>query len=118
MGAKEVAAGAYWLDSNFPGWEREIDLGTLNLNDCAECVCGQSLAKFVNRQFATGFDIAMKRIVGTDNWRVNRIHGRQWAKEHGFDSDCFRENTALEVLWRELIKERFSSGNLSDLQED
>lgn len=63
MGAKEVAAGAAWLDENHSGWERKIDLGTLNI---------------------------------------------RFIIDHGFLS---KDD---EPLWRDLIKERFSTGNLSD----
>ena len=112
MGASEVAAGAAWLDENFPGWEREIDLGTLNLNDCQECICGQSLRKYVTDIVFSGYDFALSIIVGSTNdvWS-NRFDALHWATEHGFYP---KDQTSDEALWRELIKERFSSGNLSD----
>lgn len=114
MGAKEVAAGAEWLDENFPGWEREIDLGTLDLKSCQDCICGQSLRKLAQEKLwlsGSGYDYALD-VLG---------HSSRWAEEHGFTVlDRFdRTNVqakwkATESLWRELIKERFSTGNLSD----
>ena len=103
MGAKEVAAGAEWLDEVSPGWEREIDLGKLNIHNRCACICGQSLAKFVIDKWSTGYEYAL-RVAGTNGSR----QGWKWAIDHGFDLE---EN---EPLWRELIKERFSTGNLSD----
>lgn len=102
MGIHEVTAGSAWLDSNFPGWEREIDLGTLNLMDYKECVLGQSLRKYA---LTNGYEYGQNKALGLEA----PIHQRaKWAATHGFlwDND--------EPLWVELIKERFSSGNLSD----
>ena len=116
MGAKEVAAGAEWLDDNFPGWEREIDLGILNMNDCQKCVCGQSLRKYVTLHLNTGYDIALAAAVGMGE---NRYHNRSWwgdwAEDHGFNPRNSLDAAEAEELWRDLIKERFSTGNLSDV---
>lgn len=110
MGVEEVAAGAQWLDENFPGWEREIDLGTLNLNSCQNCVCGQALHKLVTECLQTGFDVALKVATGS-----TFFYGKpkEWAVAHGFYVK-FGEWEQLESLWLDLIKERFSNGNLSD----
>lgn len=115
MGASEVAAGATWLDENFPGWEREIDLGTLDIEDCSACICGQSLAKYVVGRL-TGYDVALAAAIGTNADRfTTRRMAIEWAREHGFYVDGGRDNElAIEGIWRDLIKERFSSGNLSD----
>lgn len=110
MGAKEVAAGAQWLDENFPGWEREIDLGTLDIHDPCSCVLGQSLRRKAGIG-VTGWGYGEK--VFDIQFVNNEIDGEtysllcrafSWAK--------------CEPLWRELIKERFSSGNLSDNGRD
>lgn len=37
----EVAAGAAYLDQKRPGWDREIDLGTLSFPSTRDCVLGQ-----------------------------------------------------------------------------
>lgn len=109
MGAREVAAGAEWLDENFPGWEREIDLGTLNITDCQECICGQSLRKVAAKAGAwSGYDYAkvLNSSIGEN--------GIKWARSHGFSLSIDGDWHELESLWRDLIKERFSTGNLSD----
>jgi hypothetical protein len=72
------------LDENVPGWERRVDLRTLDLSSCTECVVGQLYGAqetdFVqggNQTLLTGY-----RALGVDvperygfaltfkNWRV------------------------------------------------
>jgi hypothetical protein len=117
---EKVTRGAEWLDKHFPGWEREIDLNTLDLNDCTACICGQSLRKFVvdsinepNRwgKIFSGYDLAIAAAFGyQENIWVNRDVALDWTIDHGFYPQPHVEET-----WRELIKERFDSGNLSDV---
>lgn len=44
--AERVAAGAAWLDANFPGWARQVDLGKLDLANCRRCVLGQLIGDY------------------------------------------------------------------------
>ena len=107
MGAKEVAAGAEWLDENFPGWEREIDLGTLNMNSHTDCILGQVLKRLVG-EWSSGWREGNKIM---DSQLKNGILDRYtWYLI--IQSTCMSIN---EPLWCELIKERFSTGNLSDV---
>lgn len=102
MGAKEVAAGAAWLDRVKPGWEREINLGTLDILDCYNCVLGQSLRKVAaEKGFTSGYHYGADELSGAN-------YPSSWTMTHGFLLE--RD----EPLWRELIKERFSTGDLSD----
>lgn len=39
--AERVQAGCEYLDEIRPGWEHLIDLGSLNLHSCTDCVVGQ-----------------------------------------------------------------------------
>jgi hypothetical protein len=39
--AERVARGAAWLDQKYPQWYAKIDLGTLDLGNCTQCVLGQ-----------------------------------------------------------------------------
>lgn len=39
--AERVARGAAWLDEKYPQWFDKIDLSTLDLSRCTECVLGQ-----------------------------------------------------------------------------
>lgn len=36
-----VVAGACWLDAKLPGWEKKIDLGSLDLGNTCRCILGQ-----------------------------------------------------------------------------
>lgn len=38
---QRVAAGAEWLDANAPGWEAQIDLSSLDIEEPCNCVLGQ-----------------------------------------------------------------------------
>lgn len=107
MGAKEVAAGAQWLDENFPGWEREIDLGNLRLSSCTDCILGQSLRRFVTTEldgFQYGYLVAHRQGLAQEP---------HWVSQHGFAA-----RAVDEALWVELIKERFATGNLSDTEDE
>lgn len=107
MGAREVTAGAAWLDENFPGWERKIDLGSLDLRSCSECMCGQNLRDLARELgMLSGYDY------------VSRWYGFRWTQEHGFSLLFDEDWDELERLWVELIKERFATGNLSDAEEE
>lgn len=46
--AKKVKAGAELLDERRPGWAKEINLATLNLEECDECIQGQLYGEFQN----------------------------------------------------------------------
>ena len=112
---EKVTRGAKWLDKHFPGWEREIDLTTLNLNCCTACICGQSLRKYVvDRTMPSGYDVAVTLEFGLPNqgeyWGDTRVQALNWAVKHGF-----YPTPGVEEAWVELIKERFNSGNLSDV---
>lgn len=104
---EQVTAGAAWLDENYPGWERKIDLGSLDLRSCSNCVCGQSLRDLAETlNYANGYYYAFKS------------RGFQWAVDHGFAVSIRDGWDELERLWVELIKERFATGNLSDAEEE
>ena len=84
---RHVVAGAAWLDENEPGWERRVDTSLLNIDDPAQCICGQILK---------------------NGWSGVNTYSSEWKQNHGFldgpDGD----------QWITLIKERFDSGILSD----
>lgn len=122
MNANEkVTLGAEWLDKHFPGWEREINLGTLNLNDCTACICGQSLRKFVGDDtyanyliggIFSGYDFALAaEFSNVGEFWARRDMAQRWAIDHGFYPD---DKNKVEEAWVALIKERFASGLLSD----
>ena len=94
-----VARGAAWLDIHFPGWERKINLETLNINLGDQCVCGQ----VVPREMVEAMDCY------TGFGAVNQGLKDDNIMAHGFGS-----HTVHGDLWVSLIKERFDSGYLSD----
>lgn len=96
-----VVRGAAWLDDNFPGWERKIDLSILDINVGDSCICGQVVPlEMVQAAGYNGYGVICCRDDGFDD---NDILA------HGFAS-----HSAHGDHWVNLIKERFDSGNLSD----
>lgn len=109
QGIKDVAFAASWMDENFPGWEREIDLGKFKLMDCEECVLGQVLRdKVKNTQYGrNGFDFGVARYskqfdYGLITWDQYCSLDRSFA------------TSSYERIWMHLLKERWGSGTLSD----
>lgn len=45
--AERVARGAAWLDENYPTWWERIDLATLNIASCSDCVLGQVYTRVI-----------------------------------------------------------------------
>lgn len=91
-----VARGAAWLDENFPGWERRVDLSILDISDPALCICGQVVPQEMidaSKQF-TGF-------------------GAVTASDSGSSVFGFA-GASHDDYWVSLIKERFDTGALSD----
>jgi hypothetical protein len=102
-----VARGAAWLDSVHPGWERRIDLSTLDLALGCRCVLGQIWADKATAH-QTGFGWARKLLPDDEESLVTP------ATAHGFAGVGTREVRALDEAWIALLKERFASGLLSD----
>lgn len=92
-GVHRVAKGAAYMDATHPGWERKIDLSTLDISDADFCICGQALGG------ALGY---------LDERAILGAQGKS-AWEHGFVSSYDGD------AWVLLIKERFDSGLLSDM---
>lgn len=112
---ERVAAGAEWLDANEPGWERRVDLASLELHNACRCVLGQvfndraeAVQQGDNPQCVeTGWDYALDivRMPSTAPLGFSIFSGGQGAAEQW---------AALDEAWISLIKERFASGLLSD----
>lgn len=102
---QQVAAGAEWLDAERPGWELLIDLGRLNLASGWDCVCGQVFVGLVEDGFVSGYEGAHKTLFPEQT--------AVWSEAHGFYSLTITGKSDLQVAWTALIKERFSTGNLS-----
>jgi len=93
--AAHVAAGAAWLDLVAPGWERKVDLGTLEITDPDRCVCGQVVP--ISSEAKNGYEAVFHQ-------GISLVH---LGFVHSSDQDA----------WVELIKERFETGQLSDADE-
>lgn len=60
----DVADRAQWLDGVKPGWETLIDLGTLDIASCCDCVLGQTFAAEAEADRTdSGFDWALEHLV-------------------------------------------------------
>lgn len=98
--AERVAAGAAWLDTNRPGWEKGIDLGRLDISSCTRCILGQIYG---------GFNAAPLDV----RWDGDDIDAEYIAADRGFDvwAELVEEELAadaaqLTTAWRELILAR------------
>jgi hypothetical protein len=93
--AERVARGAAYMDENYPGWERKINLEILNIASPNSCICGQVVTGI---GYGSGWGV-----VNNDLARIGEITGH-----YGFDTP--QDGDA----WVSLIKERFDTGALSD----
>lgn len=94
--AQRVAAGAAWLDANVEGWLDSIDLDTLAMEMCEQCVLGQLFGDYFNADLMDDdFNLEYPATLGFDllDCQLARSHDRrQWAE--------------LTNAWRELITAR------------
>lgn len=93
-----VKRGANWLDENHAGWARWINLSELDLNNCENCIIGQSVGNF--------------------DQTVGMAGGDGWAETHGFEvrhtikdgrldwEKLNKDYEELEVLWTKEVKNR------------
>ena len=90
--AERVAIGVAWLDEHEPGWVSRIDLDTLEMGDCGQCICGQLVGNF---------QAALKR------WGHNpfAVTTSDWVEAHGFDVS-YGGYPSLNTAWRRVITER------------
>lgn len=93
-----VARGAAWLDVNKPGWERSIDLSKLNMPNPDWCICGQAEAWLPHPDADQAVDCGFLSLSCEE--------GRERA-----------DYEALDRVWRLLLKERFDTGDLSDVED-
>lgn len=103
-----VQRGAELLDEKLPGWERKIDLGTLEISNPCLCVLGQAFGEFTGGlgllQLGLGFFIGLN-VLFPDDYSCEYLYG--------FDAQKPGDLALLQDAWVELIKDRFSSGDLS-----
>ena len=126
MFEKEVAAGAAWLDEEYPGWEGRIDFSNLDILYCEKCIIGQAVFGYVYEQ-GTIADV----VTDENRWMIEpcqrgdrimasnavfySLHDTPWRRAHGFELAEWSkvDGAALEATWEALVKERYNSGLLS-----
>lgn len=92
-----VEAGAEYLDKHFPGWEDRINVATLSLINCQQCVLGQLTGHYAEALAALP---DVKNLLGDDE--------DDWARDHAFsieDAQGYDWND-MTVAWKELIARR------------
>lgn len=90
--AERAERGAALLDERRPGWWREIDLGTLDIDSVCNCIAGQ-LGGYAETLQALGLD-----------------DGAEY--DYGFDGGSFASVQALTPAWRDLIEKRRAEAGL------
>lgn len=110
--AASVAAAAAKLDETYPGWEAQIDLGTLDIASPVHCILGQ-IGQAIG--ISMGCYVNQDEVLQSDPLDYHRNTG------YGLLVDDFLTSETLiafsgkraEPFWVALIKERFASGCLS-----
>jgi hypothetical protein len=85
-----VILGAQWLNANYPGWHRKIDMDDFCMSSTCGCVCGQLFHGYSNtpqeaiaQDVSFGFDLP----VGRDDGRIEKY-------------------AFLEEVWKEIIESK------------
>ena len=100
---ERVTRGAVILDAKKPGWEREIDLASLELSDSCHCILGQLYGHYCD-----GVDI-LETVDG--KWTGVEVATAGFIT---YPSEHISAYAKLDEAWISLIKERFDTGALSD----
>lgn len=104
--ARAAHRGARWLDERMPGWEHQINIGTLDLGDSDLCVLGQ-----LGNVLAPGADFETV-VLFSDGCRYPQLKALEGMKKnsdvvrHGFDvddDDTLDTYEILSTVWREEI---------------
>lgn len=118
----EIAEGVKFLDANHPGWELELDLGKLKMQDCHECVLGQIVCEY---NMAIETELVPLDLVGDEigfdipewagNGAFDMVHHYEPDLDHfNVRSKAFRIITHYyEVLtdeWGAMVKDRLNKG--------
>lgn len=91
---EHVARGTALLDARKPGWAFHIDLVTLDMTSCYQCVLGQLYGRY-----SEGLE------------RLDILDEGDW--QHGFDAktgtarrDVTEQIAEINRLWRDLVETR------------
>lgn len=127
---RQIARGVRFFDSEWPGWERRIDLDLFAMESCFDCLLGQLGGDFID---------ALCRLVGPADGvedpagTLQRRKALRWARLHGLQlgkrysegrPDTVGEAALVSAnwkrltnLWRAEIRRKLSSGVLLDLHQ-
>ncbi len=107
-----VTSGAAILDAQMPGWERGVDLGTLDIRSTCNCVLGQ----LFNGSYVDGVRELFLQEEGI-NAALTTSHRHGFGSPHSLFKGSAESNAWFNELrerWTDLIKERFNTGTFSD----
>lgn len=99
IAAERVSRGASMLDRQMPGWAERINVGTLKIEGCTDCILGQVYGEFGKGAFQLLYDPTTPC----------DLYGL--AIEYGFGADCQTPGPAmgyenLQDTWIEAIADR------------
>jgi hypothetical protein len=114
--------GARWLDENFPGWEKRINLNTLELANGEQCICGQVFKRRAKNHYGeNGFEYASDHLFAEANSWITKIvpknarfRAHKVSEALGFNVLGFSDSVDvtfenLETAWVELLAARKAS---------
>lgn len=99
--AERVAAGVAWLDSNEPGWFRQIHVAGLDMSTCRRCVMGQIHGDYEDSPMDGDDDLAIS--LGFLS-HIERDGPADLRDSERAEMDA--EYDALTAEWRRVIQER------------
>jgi len=91
-----IAKGVKWLDMEHGAWWKQIDLDSLDMRDCNDCVLGQVLGNYSNYTHNNEEPSAYKR--GFD------VFGEDYPCEDG--TTMGDEYAELGKMWTNIIENR------------
>lgn len=105
-----VQRGAGLLDARRPDWFQQVNIGTLTLDDCTECVLGQLYGdEFKAQKNAYGFPFGL----GVKRLGLESDLNNDMIRDHGFgigdgDGDGERDGSfvRLQDAWIDAIADR------------
>lgn len=86
-----VAAGMRLLDKRMPGWEKKINLQTLDIRSYRNCIIAQIFGDYVP-----------EKLFGKDNIKQRISHGTTWGSNDNIDL------AKLTAVWKRAIAKRLA----------
>lgn len=112
--AERVAAGAEWLDANYPGWADRVDIVLLDIRDCEDCVLGQLAGNYWHAPLFSDIAATADDVPDGAPWHADPTaedRAMRRSMPLGFCGDTFDAESALTHEWMQLIGARRESVN-------